>query len=293
MVLAATFGDRVLFDSLNAYRKAHSSALSPKLMAWKQSACKDVEGDDAATDGDLWNAYGLKLAARQWGGSYGTEAADLIGAIRSSELNGNSKLPTLGDWAKGGSYGNDTRTSDLTTEFFRAFGWEDTRTNSYTLLSKAVTKWSGGPGLVPDFVLNTDGTIALPGSSYLAGETTPQHYRWNACRTPAVVGLDFVLNGRSSAKSFISKINGWVQTKTGSTPSGIRAGYTLGGNALVSYGGLCFDAGFAVASMSGPQSWTTKMWSRLANRTPSGEDYYGETWRLLGMLIMSGNWLKP
>src|SRR4029079_11723661 len=59
---------RARFDGLTRYLLAHQSHTDGRLMAWAQDArCRDVQGPDSATDGDLDAAFGLLLADAQWG----------------------------------------------------------------------------------------------------------------------------------------------------------------------------------------------------------------------------------
>ena len=68
------------FDGLARYALDHPSSVDERLVGWAQDArCRDVEGGDSATDGDLDAAYGLLLAHAQWGSG---GAIDYLGAAR-------------------------------------------------------------------------------------------------------------------------------------------------------------------------------------------------------------------
>ena len=52
-----------IFDGLYNFYKAHPSSINSNLMAWQQgTSCTDINGVDAATDGDMDIAYALLLA---------------------------------------------------------------------------------------------------------------------------------------------------------------------------------------------------------------------------------------
>ena len=91
------------FDGLARYVLDHPSSVDERLLGWAQDArCRDVEGGDSATDGDLDAAYGLLLAHAQWGSG---GAIDYLGAARrmldgilAEDVHPDTNLTTLGDW---------------------------------------------------------------------------------------------------------------------------------------------------------------------------------------------------
>ena len=146
-----------LFDGLHAYAKRFESVNKTGLMAWIVMAncmfSTAVTGNlvpDSAADGDLDMAYGYLLAHHQWGSSgainYFDEARKIIAALKKHEINPETKLIMLGDWADVkadyymGRYGSGflgpykttmrshrefyygTRSSDFMLGHFRAFG---------------------------------------------------------------------------------------------------------------------------------------------------------------------------
>ena len=95
------------FDGLVKYVLAHPSSINPALHASEQNASfASVNGSDSATDGDISIAYALLLADRQWGSAgtydYKQLATTRINAIKASEMNPTTYLPTLGDWDTAG-----------------------------------------------------------------------------------------------------------------------------------------------------------------------------------------------
>ncbi|NNC24691.1 hypothetical protein HKX41_11170 [Salinisphaera sp. USBA-960] len=58
------------------------------------------------------------------------------------------------------------------------------------------------------------------------------------------------------------------------------------------YNSTFFTAPFAVAAtVDTDQAWLDKLWTYLANGSTS--DYYGDSVKLLSMLAVTNNWLKP
>jgi len=114
---------KAYFDGLWKYFRQYQSGINPGLMAWKQTNCRNVEGADSATDGDLDAAYGLILAAaRTHEDSYLMASKQLLEAIKKSEFNSDVGYPTLGDWATGdATFGRVTRGSDFMPANFRVF----------------------------------------------------------------------------------------------------------------------------------------------------------------------------
>jgi len=161
MIIFALMGDKDAFDKMNQFRKAKPSNINNKLMSWeiyKLSASGAEE--DAATDGDLDNAYALLLAYKQWGdNSYLTDATTLINAIKQSEMHSNRRTK-LGDWDNSA---NASRSSDWMPGHFRAFYeatkdefWKGAADTVYALLAR---RYNSTSGLIADF---TNGTNADP-----------------------------------------------------------------------------------------------------------------------------------
>jgi hypothetical protein len=126
------------------------------------------------------------------------------------------------------------------------------------------------------------------------GEELKTDYDYNSCRVPWHLGTDYVASGDAAVKARLAKINSFIRMKTGDDASKIVDGYSLTG---VSPNGAafhsCFTAGFGVASIvdAANQKWVDSVWQQLADA--GFEDYYGDTIRLLAMIVISGNWWTP
>ena len=83
----------------------------------------------------------------------------------------------------------------------------------------------------------------------------------------------------------------------GDNPDNISAGYTLEGNDIKSrrFEAMSFIAPFAVAAMvdSKNQSWLNSLWTYIMNFDINQFDYYGNTIKMINMIILSGNYWAP
>lgn len=297
------------FDGLYAWYKTHPSSINPKLMDWQQkTGCISI-GHDAATDGDLDAAFGLLLADKQWGSNgtvnYLQEAKSIINAIKQSEVYAAVNSLQLGDWAHtDAQYKNGTRPSDFMYDHLRCFRnatndntWTNVLNECYSLVNNMQTNYSAATGLIPDFIYKTDSSPAPAPPNYLESVNDGAYY-YNSCRTTWHLGCDFVLNGDGRAKSASDKINDWIKTKAGGNSHNIRSGYKLDGSNINgnNYEDLSFIAPFGVSAMvnSNNQAWLNDIWSNVTGVTNLSRDsYFGNTIKMLCMIIMSGNMWAP
>jgi endo-1,4-beta-D-glucanase Y len=291
------------FDGLARYALAHPSSGDERLLAWAQDAdCRDVEGGDSATDGDLDAAYGLLLAHVQWGSAgaidYLGAARRMLAGILAEDVHPKTNLTTLGDWTASDDprRWHATRPSDWMPQHFSAFAavtgeprWEAVRAAHLRLIRRL----PGRTGLLPDFV-RTDGRPRPAGPRFLESRDDGR-FSWNACRTPWRIGTDAALSGDPRSRAAAAKLSRWARRRTDGRPGRIRAGYTLGGKPLVRYGSMAFTAPFLVAAMSDSgragARWRDRLWRAVAAAPPDG--YYPDSIRLQSLLVASGNWWSP
>jgi endo-1,4-beta-D-glucanase Y len=299
---------QAIFDGLVTYRDRHPSGIDSGLMAWAQdSTCKDVEGNDAATDGDMDVAYALLLADRQWGSAgvvdYLAKAKTMIASILASEVHPQNSI-LVGDWAGAGdSHHDGTRPSDFMTGHFKAFQkatgtarWGAVCDKTYSVIAYLQDQYAVSTGLLPDFAIGAPTDTPQPAPAQWLEGDDDGHYSWNACRTPWRIATDFVVSGEPRSQAAMRKLNAWIRQKTGGDPRKIRDGYDLSGNALGTGEELAFIAPFGVAAMveaenGSNQAWLDALWTDVEGRAPA--DYYGDSIKLMAMLVMSGNWWSP
>lgn len=303
------------FDGMFRYFKDHPAISSSNLMAWNQLAdCTNSPapygGSGTATDGDLDIAYALVLADRQWGSATGDinylqEAKNIIQAALAIEVNPTNRAIFLGDFVDPAQpnfyYG--TRPSDFMPDHFRIFqsvtgdtAWAAVINKIYSVIGTIQTNNSPGTGLISDFVINTNTIPQSSGPSYL--ETAYDgEFSYNACRVPWRLATDYLVTGEPRALTAVQKMNTWIKGKVGSNAALVVDGYTLAGvNSAGAMGeAMAFSAPLAVAAMtdSSNQAWLNSLWARM-NATPlANEEYYGNTLKMLSMIVVSGNWWTP
>ena len=298
------------FDGLYRFFQDHPSRISPYLMAWNQvRGCRNLanDGADSATDGDLDIAYALILADRQWGSAgpinYLHEAQQVINAIHRSEFNPVTSVMLLGGFATPSmpAFYFGTRSSDFMPDHFRGFqtvtgdaSWTRAIDTGYHLITSVQAHFSPSAGLVPDFIqqTNTSPRPAAPG--YLEGAHDGQ-YSYNACRVPWRLATDYLVHGDRRALTVVDAINAWIRRATGGNPALIHDGYGLNGVSFSNDSSMAFVAPFAVGAMVSPdsQQWLNALWDLMVNTPLDDSDYYGNTIKMLAMILVSGNWWAP
>lgn len=303
---------KAYFDGLYRYFRAHPSKINPNLMAWKQGdtgqAVVDVSGVDSATDGDMDIAYALLLADRQWGSdgeiNYLAEAKKVIDAIMKSDVNHAEWTLKLADWVSDddAKYGSATRPSDFMLQHLKDFknasgdaNWDRVIDKTYSISEGLYKKYSPNAGLLPDFVVKKNGSYAPADSTFLESETDGD-YSYNSSRIPWRIGTDALMTGETRAKEQLNKMTSWIRQVTGDDPSKIYGGYKLDGSkALVDYTDASFSAPMMVSAMINPanQEWLNRLWDHNASISTNDDVYFGNTLRLLSMIVVSGNWWSP
>ena len=298
---------RTHFDGLYRFFRDHPSSSSPDLMSWYQdTTCKDAQGNDSASDGDIDIAFALLLADRQWGScdavNYKAEGLKVIKAIAANTLDATKGYVLLGDWAVAGdAKHNSTRSSDFIVDHFRSFGaasgspaWAGLTDSTYTLIAAMRTGFSPGKGLLPDFITSPL-NAPKPAPANFLESANDGAYDYNACRDPWRLGTDYLVSGDARAKTEATTLTTWIEGATGGDPTKIRAGYQLDGtpSAGSDYLTMAFAAPFGVAAMAdgAHKPWLNKLWTTIAS-APS-EGYYEDTIQLMTMIVMSGNWWSP
>jgi endo-1,4-beta-D-glucanase Y len=311
MLIAVYMDDQPLFDDLWKYALAHSwsSESGPTiLMNWyiledgsvASQATGGVDGWGAATDADEDIAWALIQADEQWGGqgslskSYLDFAKQLLGDIWRFEID-QGRLPK-----NGSSWGNDgsLNISYFAPSYYRVFAqvsgeprWgKEVVDYVYQVMNASLNESNGNQsnGLVPAWS-NSSGGPAEGGLVF--------HYQYDSCRTPFRIGLDACGAHDPRAVDYVSKTSSFFVPKGA---AGIVDGYELNGTPKPQYpdqhGGLsaAFIGPAAVGAMSSPsnQAFLDEAWSMLEqNNLWCGGQYYDESWTLLSMLALSGNFL--
>ncbi|HDR7355094.1 glycosyl hydrolase family 8 [Bacillus wiedmannii] len=289
-----------IYDGLFKTARTFKSSQNPNLMGWVVADSKKAQGHfDSATDGDLDIAYSLLLAHKQWG-SHGTvnylkEAQDMITkGIKTSNVTNNNRL-NLGDWDSKNSL--DTRPSDWMMSHLRAFyeftgdkTWLTVINNLYDVYTQFSNKYSQNTGLISDFVVKNPPQPAP--KDFLDESEYTNAYYYNASRVPLRIVMDYAMYGEKRSKVISDKVSSWIQNKTNGNPSKIVDGYQLNGSNIGSYPTAVFVSPFIAASItdSNNQKWVNSGWDWMKNKR---ESYFSDSYNLLTMLFITGNWWKP
>jgi hypothetical protein len=235
----------------------------------------------------------LLMADRQWGSSgkwnYLQEAKNTIAAIKSICMKPDGTT-------RGLSTANVSRTSDYMIGHFRAFAaatgdsfWNTAIDRAYYLANLMQTTFSSA-GLMPDFIVNTDGA-PIPSPGFMGdGNANENKYWWNACRNPWRFSSDYLLSGDTRWKTINGRLVDFFLKSSGGDPYGIGTGYNLdgsmatGGQSPAYHGpicaGACIDAKY--------QSFADTLWTWNAGHLTTG--YYDGEIQLLSLVVASGNW---
>ena len=315
---------RTIYDGLYRYYRSHPSGSDSLLMAWAQrSGCRDLDST-SATDGDMDIAYSLFLADAQWGSSgrgeyagidhgpidYAAAGRHMIADILQREINQKdySVLLSNGSQPDSKDY-NDMRSSDFMPAHFRVFArasgdarWTRAIENNYRLFAHMQEKYSPQAGLLPDFIRGVSSGAdirASPSRPHYLESRYDGDYYYNACRVPWRIGEDLILNGDPQSAQILEKINRWIRSTTKDNPDNISAGYSLDGNDLPHhyFEALSFITPFAVAAMTaqgpGSQEWLNKLWDYIVHFRLRQFDYYDNSIKMIGLIILSGNYWAP
>jgi endo-1,4-beta-D-glucanase Y len=277
MIAAAYLADKATFDGLWAYAKSHLDANG--LMNWKIDAGGTVTGMGSAADADEDVAWALLMASNQWSSAtYLADGRKVIQAIYDTTIAGDGMLKPGDNW--GGT--SATYPDYFSPAYFRVFAKVMNNANwsgaiidrNYEILDKV----SGQHGLVPD---TTSSTYEIP-----AGKAGT--YSYDACRTPWRIAMDYCFNAEPRAKAYLDKVGPFFD---GVGANNIGDGYSLTGSQTSSNKNMAFIGPAGVAGMVGHQALLDGAFAFGASNGGGDTSYYGQSLRLISMLMMSGNFV--
>ena len=290
MLLTAYFGEKSIFDGLFEFYKSKRTSKAHNFMAWKVT-CDSVIDPGSATDGDLDVVFALIVAHYQWGEDYLDEAKDIISILKEHYFVNCNSVYTM---KPGGHWGgcDITDMSYYSPAYFRVFSketgdafWDTVADDAYTILYNGANE---NTGLVPDWQ-SWDG---VPGGT--SNWEWIDYYRYDACRVPWRMALDYIWNGDSKAQSWCVKISKFADSIGAAN---IIDGYELDGSPHkdAQWNNTPFVGGFAVGGMSYSQAMVDSFASRLLYLDGTGEDnqYFNLSLRCLYELVLTGNFWKP
>jgi hypothetical protein len=174
--------------------------------------------------------------------------------------------------------------------------WNDVADRSYATIDYLQIQSAPATGLLPDFVTGATGATPQPAPADWLEGADDGHFSWNACRDPWRIATSWLIDGDGGALTATRRITAWAEASTGGDPAQLVDGYALDGTALGSNPEMAFVAPFMVAAMVPPaagsgQAWLDALWQEVAARAPG--NYYGDSIKLLAMVVASGNWWSP
>lgn len=306
MMISVYMNDQPLFDDLWKYAKLHMWN-GTLLMNWyideNGELGQNPSGLGAATDADQDIAWALAMASYQWGGqgsldkSYLDYAKQLIEDIWNHEIH-DGKLPkngsSWGDW-------NNLNISYFSPSYYRVFAkisgraeWGSAVVETvYDTIEGNLTAENGNQqnGLVPAF------STATGGEAQTGGAPLKHHYQYDSCRTPFRIGLDACQFNEPLAKAYLAKTS---QFFAGIGAANIKDGYELNGTPKPEFPDVfmgrsaAFIGPAGVGAMHSPQyqGFVNDVWKLLVpNNMWCGGQYYDESWTMLSLLVLSGNFL--
>ncbi|MFP4165305.1 MAG: glycosyl hydrolase family 8 [Chitinispirillaceae bacterium] len=288
MITAAYMGDKELFDGIYQFYKSKCTSRAGGMMDWLVN-CDGAIEQGSATDGDLDVGFSLIVAYWQWGEEYLQEARDVIGRceLLIKDCDG---VSVLAGGYNGGAWGGcgETDISYYTPAFFREFAvvtgnsaWTKLADDTYTLLERAA---HDSTGLVPDWQ-DADGN---PIERSATADTPDTLYRYDACRTPWRIALDYLWNGNEEAKEWCTKITDWAN---GVGADNIVDEYELDGTPTGSSRNMAFTGGLAVGSMCNSQEVVNNFGEVVDNMNAS--HWYSQHLGNVYLLALTGNmWHK-
>jgi hypothetical protein len=282
-------------------------------------------GAGPASDADLDMAFALVMADKQWGGqgklgkSYRDIALDQIKKVWANEF---YDWKYLKPWPQDGA--PPINLSYFAPAYHKLFAeidtenkntekcgskncWLASRDAMYDLLNKTVSSSGGNPayGLVPAW---SDLNGKPNGGAFGSGQTAPTNYQYDSCRTPFRIGLDSCLYGDTRAKDYVSKTSSFFSGTVGGATK-IVDGYGLdgspqpqcqkdgntcqpGANASIQSAAFVGPAGVGAMSSASYQSFVNDAYGVLVTgKATVGGTYYDESWMVLSLLMMTGNFL--
>jgi endo-1,4-beta-D-glucanase Y len=212
---------------------------------------------------------------------------------------------TVTDCRNGSNWGDDSclNISYFAPAFYRVFAqvsgesrWAtDVVDYIYTVIDNNLNPANGNQdnGLVSAWS-QSNGSQAEVG---LGQDPLPFTYQYDSCRTPFRIGLDACWNGDSRAVAYVAKTS---QFFSNIGAANIVDGYHLNGDENPQfpdeYGGLSAafigPAGVGAMHSSSYQGFVDDVYNMVRqNNMWCGGQYYDESWTVLSLLMLTGNFL--
>lgn len=298
MEIAVFMDDQETFDKLWQYEQLHRGRNG--LMDWEIDPNGNVLSTGAASDGDEDMAYALAMADKKWGGkgslpdtylNYAKKQIDLIWQFEVDHERGDVLMP--GDQFANGEVIN---ISYFAPAYYRIFGqvtgktaeWSRSVKTSYDVLEATLNQANknASNGLVPAWSTPAGAPMAPAGTSH------PTHHQLDSCRTPFRLAQDYCWFGEPRALAYLQKITAFY---AGIGAANIVDGYNLDGSvfagANLHLAAFVGGAGVGAMAIAEQAQLRNDAYTALAGWQSliGGSLYYNESWSMLSLLMMSGN----
>ena len=239
-------------------------------------------------------AFALVVAYNQWGGDYLARAREVIRIIKNSVvITCDTLLALAPGYSKESDMGPVWGGCDLTDiqyytpAFFRIFAevsgdgdWNKLAEDAYDILNAAAHPETG---LVPDW----QSVSGIPGGN----SRRVAFFRYDACRVPWRMALDYLWNGNEEARQWCTRVAGWAN-RIG--PANIRDGYNLDGSENnQGTHNSAFTGGFAVSAMCHSQAVADAFGKEMTSKQLADGHWFTMSTRALYLLTITGNFWKP
>ena len=297
---------KIYFDGLYNMFDNHRSVINSNLMQ-HQIALNEMPVDIVSfTGGDMDIAYALLLAHYQWGSTdefpylqiarnmiyNGLETSYITTALRLALDNDQSSVYT-------------TRSSDWMFSHMRAFHehtnddiWSKLSSNLYTIYKIFIISYSSSTGFISDYIVDEIARAANEDEVEAVGKNQGNYYKY-ACRIPLRLVMDYCHYENRNGREIIKKMVKWIRNSTNENPANIKPGYNLNGESVNSDTNetvlsTLFISPILAASVTSKenQQYLTKGWE-IVSRIDNNQTCIDDSYTLLSMLFISGNWWIP
>ena len=325
MILTSLFDDQQEFDGLWLFAKDHFD--DQNLMHWHIGNPGQLIGTGAATDGDVDMAIALVNAcvkqqqgawpASSVGIDYCLDARQLIDNIYAYEVDQPGTLPFSGldnniggelmpgdSWYLQTNYPNGiVNLSYFPPGFFRVFGkftgqqqkWQNVIDRNYALVDQVQAKPGNCSGLVPNWNTYAGDVQVVPWQPNNSG-----WWSYDAARFGWRIAVDAHWYSDNNATATVNELgsffasvgmdNLWGEYALNGTRAGNAAWSFFYANAAAPIFAATtltpINCGDATASI---KSNAQQAYNKLLSNGGNLGDYYGPYWRLVAMMLMTGN----
>ena len=274
------------------YRGEDGQDLYKWLMPWLIDQYGTERSNIPAADADLDIAYALLVAEKRWGGSFGSDARNVIRAIKEQLIAPNLKivLPWPLTWLPN-EYGQYSYyiTSYNMPGYYKIFGRATNDTGYWDSVVKGTYDWLEYKHLDSNTGLNSYG--AYDNGDPCSNRNECPLFEVDAMRLPLRIAQAYQWdNSDYRAKRIIDKVANWAKNKS---TGDVRASYYTWGGEYAGYGSGAMRSILAYTVETSGQAnwWSNQVWDSINNG--HGGDFYQQAVTLMSMYAQAGRFIDP